>query len=250
MQIDWWTFGLQTINVLVLIWLLQRFLFRPVKAIIDARRDASEKLLADAEAARNAAQEAVAAIEARRKDFSKEGEAILAAAQATALTERANMLEQARQEAARIETEAHKILARERETQRHELEAQAGELAVVMARRLLDLLPADTVTAALLEALAQDLAALPAEARRELAAAERPVVVTTATALSADAQTAWQERLTQLLGKDARFTFGEDPGLIAGATLQGPHTLLRRNWRADLDRLGRSLTMPVPPSHE
>jgi F-type H+-transporting ATPase subunit b len=30
MRIDWWTLALQTANVLILIWLLGRFLFRPV----------------------------------------------------------------------------------------------------------------------------------------------------------------------------------------------------------------------------
>ena len=37
MHIDLWTLGLQTINVLVLVWLLARFLFRPVAAIVVQR---------------------------------------------------------------------------------------------------------------------------------------------------------------------------------------------------------------------
>ena len=48
MRIDWSTLALQTVNVLVLVWLLARFLFRPVMAIIAERRIAAEKLLADA----------------------------------------------------------------------------------------------------------------------------------------------------------------------------------------------------------
>ena len=50
MRIDWTTLALQTINVLVLVWLLARFLFRPVMTIIAERRAAAEKLLADAAA--------------------------------------------------------------------------------------------------------------------------------------------------------------------------------------------------------
>ena len=52
MRIDWWTLGLQTFNVLVLVLILSRFLFRPVAAIIEERRAAAAKLLADAEAAK------------------------------------------------------------------------------------------------------------------------------------------------------------------------------------------------------
>ena len=38
MRFDWTTLLLQTVNLLVLVWLLQRFLFRPVMAIIAERR--------------------------------------------------------------------------------------------------------------------------------------------------------------------------------------------------------------------
>ena len=43
MTIDWWTLGLQTINVLILIWILARFLFRPVAKIIAAERAAAQQ---------------------------------------------------------------------------------------------------------------------------------------------------------------------------------------------------------------
>ena len=59
MTIDWWTLGLQAVNFLILVWLLTRFLYRPVrriieqrKALVDKARDEAEKAKADAEAAR------------------------------------------------------------------------------------------------------------------------------------------------------------------------------------------------------
>ena len=56
MQIDWWTLGLQTVNALVLIWLLAHFLFRPVVDAIAGRQKAAGQLLADAQAAKAAAE--------------------------------------------------------------------------------------------------------------------------------------------------------------------------------------------------
>ncbi len=41
MHIDWSTLALQTINALVLVWLLARFLFRPVAEIVAERQDAA-----------------------------------------------------------------------------------------------------------------------------------------------------------------------------------------------------------------
>jgi F-type H+-transporting ATPase subunit b len=57
MQIDWRTLGLQTVNALVLIWLLAHFLFHPVVDAIAARQKAAGQLLADAQAAKAAAED-------------------------------------------------------------------------------------------------------------------------------------------------------------------------------------------------
>ena len=38
MTIDWWTLGFQSVNVAVLVWLLQHFFWRPVAAMIALRR--------------------------------------------------------------------------------------------------------------------------------------------------------------------------------------------------------------------
>lgn len=45
MRIDWSTLALQTVNVVVLVWLLSRFLFRPVSDIIAKRQAAARKLI-------------------------------------------------------------------------------------------------------------------------------------------------------------------------------------------------------------
>ena len=71
MHLDPWTFALQTINVLILVWLLAHFLFRPVTAIIAARRAASDALMADAEAARGKATAEAAALAQQRQELAQ-----------------------------------------------------------------------------------------------------------------------------------------------------------------------------------
>lgn len=58
MRFDWPTLALQAVNVLILLWLLRRFLFRPVVEIIAARKNAAEKLLSDAGVALKQVREA------------------------------------------------------------------------------------------------------------------------------------------------------------------------------------------------
>ena len=56
MELDWTTFVLEVLNFLVLVWLLKRFLYRPVLAVIEARRAETANKLDGAEAVRREAQ--------------------------------------------------------------------------------------------------------------------------------------------------------------------------------------------------
>ncbi len=106
MQIDWWTLGLQAVNALVLIWLLAHFLFRPVVDAIAARQKAAGQLLADAKAAKAAAEgerDKAAAETARLVEH--RGEA-LKAAEAEAATEKSALLAAAQAEADKLRAAA------------------------------------------------------------------------------------------------------------------------------------------------
>src|ERR1039457_3204755 len=102
MTIDWWTLGIQTVNVAILVWLLQRFFWHPVAAMIEQRRDATRRTMADAEAAKVQATAALAEIEQTRAGFAKERETILGAARGEAETNRMALLADARQQAVSI----------------------------------------------------------------------------------------------------------------------------------------------------
>src|SRR5476651_2521037 len=94
MTIDWWTLGIQTVNVVILVWLLGRFFWRPVAFMIEQRRATAERILADAEAKRIEATAALAEIERTRAGFAQEREAILAAAHEVAERARVARLEE------------------------------------------------------------------------------------------------------------------------------------------------------------
>ena len=47
MHVDWSTLALQTVNFAILVWLLHRFLYRPVLRLLDARRAEIDKQYAE-----------------------------------------------------------------------------------------------------------------------------------------------------------------------------------------------------------
>ncbi|MHA7869006.1 MAG: F0F1 ATP synthase subunit delta [Salipiger thiooxidans] len=241
MSIDWWTLGLQTVNALVLIWILARFLFRPVSRILAERQeaahaelDAAQAARAEAEAAREAAKAETASLAAARSDA-------LARAQAEAAKERDRLIAEARTEAATLRDNAGHELARERDRQRHALSQEAGELAADIAARLMARLPETTRVAGFTEGLAEAVAGLP-EATRARIGSEGPVILRAVRPLDPAESAELNAALARVLGTAPALTVETDPALIAGLELETPHAIVRNHLRADLDRIRAELT--------
>jgi F-type H+-transporting ATPase subunit b len=236
MHFDWSTLILQTVNVLVSLWLLRCFLFRPIIAIIAERRDAAEKLLADAAVAREQSRAQAEQTAQHEKALAAESAHIMADARTAAATERDEVLEQANQEASAIRNAAQADLEQQRDQIRRDLDVAARHLAVTIASRLLSRVPPQAVSAALLASLN----ALSAQEWQALAEPGESLEVVTAAPLDAPTQAACTEMVRKRLA--CPIQFGTDLSLIAGVELRGPHAKLHNNWRADLDRIAEELS--------
>jgi F-type H+-transporting ATPase subunit b len=247
MRLDWSTLVLQTINVLVLLWLLQKFLFRPVVDIIVARRDAAEQMLGEAAAARKEAETKTEEAARYEKKLAADNNRFLTEARATAEAERQHLLALAKDQAEQAREVGLAALGREREQMRHDLEKDARHLAVSIAARLLGRVPASAVNTALLQSLETWLADLPPDRLDVLAQPEDALEVVTATPLDVSAQAACSAMLTKKFGHTPTLGFATDPSLIAGVELRSSHARLSNNWRADLDRIAQELSRDDEP---
>ena len=235
MNFSWWTFALQAVNFLILIWLLRRFLFKPVSAIVARRKEEIARGMTEASAEKQKAlsmqhdlQAQLAAIEAERRKAIEEQRAQLAG-------ERMKTLDEARAEAGKIRNQAAARLGEERAAATQELFAQTIELAVKLAERLLRELASTSLDHAFLTRVLDYLDHLPAQERAALVShlGEASVVVTTAHPLDALEEAEWREQLAKRIGAEA-MQFNTDPALIAGAEITFPNAILRFNWRDSL----------------
>ena len=233
MTIDWWTLGIQTVNVAILVWLLQRFFWRPVAAMIEQRRDATRRTMAEAEAAKLQATAALAEIEQTRAGFAKEREAILTAARAEAETTRIALLADARQQAASIAAAAKAATDQANAAAADAWTERSARLAVAIAGQLVARLDGTAVRAAFLDWLVQEITARSGTVMTNGAALE----VVSATALDPEEQERTRQRIVKALGGDPPIEFHTDPALIAGLELHSPHLLVSNSWRADLERV-------------
>ena len=241
MTIDWWTLGLQTVNVLVLVWILARFLFRPVARIIADRQAAASAVLDEAAAAKSAAETARAAAEAERAALAARRGEMIAAAAAEAAAEKDRLLAAAHTEAGQARAAEKAELARLRATEAQALSAEAGTLAADIAGRLLDRLPETARVAGFAEGLARAVADLP-EATRAGIGTDGPVRLRAARPLTEAERAELTERLAAVLGQTPELAVEVDPTLIAGIELDAPHAVVRNHFRADLDRIRTELT--------
>jgi F-type H+-transporting ATPase subunit b len=247
MRFDWSTLVLQTVNVLVLLWLLRKFLFRPVVGIIIARRDAAEQMLGEAAATREKAEARAEEVARQQKKLVADSDRFLTEARASAEVERQHLLALAKDQAEQARDAAHAELRRERDQMRHGLEKDARHLAVTIAARLLDRVPASAINTALLQSLETWLAHLPEDQRQALAQVEDVLEVVTATPLDATVQAACTTMLAEELGDTLTLRFATDPSLIAGVELRSSHARLSNNWGADLERIAHELSRDDEP---
>jgi F-type H+-transporting ATPase subunit b len=236
------TFVLEVANFLVLVWLLRRFFYRPVLAVIEQRRADGARVLATAQASRDEAQALKTDYEARLAQTAQAREQALARLSDEIATERARRLAalEAEMQAGRQRREA--LQERAREAQDAERERQAAALAARFASRLLERAAGPALDDRLVELALADLQALPAGQRETLRAtlADPAVEVQVCTAypLGATRREAISAALSAAAGRALAPTFHEEPLLEAGLRIHAGDWVLMANLRDELAHFG------------
>jgi len=235
MQFDWWTFALQTVNFLIVIWLLTRFLYRPVRRVIEAREAATAAARQEAEQKAAEAEKMREAYEKRRAALEAEAQQRAAKLHAAAEAEREAMLRAAREEAEQITAAARDRIARERTEALAALRQEIVTLAAQMARRALsEPLPDAGEVARQLDEMPKDQLA---DLRADLDSGAGGVNVVSAQPLKAAERARWEKMLRARFGKALKIEFSTDAALIAGAELRFPHAVLSFSLADRLNRI-------------
>jgi F-type H+-transporting ATPase subunit b len=126
----------QVINFLILLYLLNRFLFKPVLRLLDEREARIRKGLEDAEAAARDRHLAEAEREASMSEARKEAQSMLARANKIAEDTRSEILGDARSEAGKLVERAREEITAEKERAMAELRTHVANLALDAAGKL------------------------------------------------------------------------------------------------------------------
>ena len=241
MKLDWWTLGLQLINVLILMWLLSRFLFKPISRIIAERQRVAAETLDQAAAAKAEAQALDASAQAASEEAARTRTAALEGVQQEADALRAKLLREAEAGAADFREKAMQALQEDQRAAHRRVEADAARLALDIAERLLARLPAEAQVSGFVGGLVAGLALLPENLRVSLGHAPQRFELHAPRPLEEAEFAEIRQALATALGQPVMLDVLVDATLVAGLELTGGAVVVRNSFRADLDRLQHEL---------
>ena len=136
--IDGWRLLWQMINFLILLFLLQRLLFKPILRLMDARATKIRESVDEAERMRQLAEETRLANEAAMEAARKQAADLINAATHTATQMREQAAQQAREEGERIIERARDEIQLERDHAIAQVRRQAVDLAILAAGKVIE----------------------------------------------------------------------------------------------------------------
>jgi len=250
MLIDWFTVAAQAINFLILIWLLKRFLYKPVLGAIESREKRIADGLAAVAAKTDEAQAELAEYKRKKEEIEQHRQALMQEAADAAAAEHHNLMDQARSDCDAFRAKLQDTLRADQDVLRAEIASRAQSEVFAIARKALADLGTANLEERIAEVFTQRLRDLDGRQREELAGAinkSKRAVVRSAFELAPAARAAVEQALKDTTGASAGLLFEVAPELLGGVELTTDGHKLAWNIEDYLTNLEDSMqTLLVP----
>jgi F-type H+-transporting ATPase subunit b len=237
-ELSWSTFVLEIINFLALVWILKRFLYKPVLDIIARRRSAIEKTQADAATLMAAAEQLQDQYGGRLTEWERERQEARATLARELDDERARRLADLHITLEQERAKADVVNARRQADALSNIEQTAMQQGARFAARLLQEASGPELEARLVELVISDLAGLSAERlanmRNNFAAEPESILVHSAFPLADEQRQRLQQALAVVAAAGTPVHFAEDRELMAGVQIAVGAWVLAANLRDEL----------------
>ena len=223
MLVDWFTTAAQIINFLILVWLLKRFLYKPILQAMDEREKRMVNALNEVEQQKTNAENERLAFEKKSQELTQERERILKNAAEQAGEERKRLISAAREEVTGLEARWREAIDQERGSLFEEFAARIENEVFAVSRQVLSDLAGTAVEARIAERFIERLKSLEPGERDQFVASvgnsASAVVITSAFELPESGKRQIEAVVAQELGIAIKIRFVTEPKLIAGIEL-------------------------------
>jgi F-type H+-transporting ATPase subunit b len=223
MLIDWFTVGAQALNFIILVWLLKRFLYKPILNAVDAREKRIAAELADADAKKAEAQKERDEFQHKNEEFDRQRAALMSKATDEAKAERQRLLDDARKAADALSAKRQEALRSEAQNLNQAIRRRTQQEVFAIARKALTDLATASLEERMSDAFIHRLRTIDGKAKGGIAAAfktaSEPVVARSAFDLPEAQRMAIQKALNETFSAEVSVRFETAPDLISGIEL-------------------------------
>jgi len=223
MLIDWFTVGAQVLNFLILVWLLEHFLYKPVLNAIDSREKRIAAELEDAAAQKAAAQRERDEFRGKNKAFDEQRGALLGKSADEAKVAREHLLADAHREADRLRVQQENALRDDQKRLGQQISRVVTQEVFGVARKaLMDLAAAD-LEERMGEVFTRRLREMDEKARESLAAAlkvsSEPAILRSSFEIPSPVRATIRNALNETFAAEIPVRFETAPDIISGIEL-------------------------------
>jgi len=223
MLIDWFTVGAQALNFLILVWLMKRFLYKPIRHAIDEREKRIATELANADAKKAEAQKEHDEFQRKNTEFDEQRATLLSKATTEAQAERQRLLDEARKAADALSSKRQEALKNEEQSLHAAIRSRTKREVFAIARKALTDLATTSLEERLGEVFTRRLREMNGKAKEDLGEALKtasdPAVVSSTFDMPAGQRAAIQNALNETFSAEIRVRFETSPDLISGIEL-------------------------------
>ena len=133
-----WTFIAQICNLFLQVYLIKRFLFKPINAMLEKRRAMADAEIQDAVKAKEEAIAMKSEYEQNMLEAKNKANEIVTNAQKTAAIQSEEMLKEASQQAAAMKAKAESDIAQEKRKAVNEVKNEIGGMAMEIAGKVIE----------------------------------------------------------------------------------------------------------------
>ena len=133
-----WTFVATIANLFLQVYLIKRFLFKPINEMLEKRKALADAEIRQAEQAKEEAQAMKSEYETNMLEAKNKANEILVSAQKTAAMQSEEMLREASKQAAAMKAKAESDIAQEKRKAVNEIKNEIGGMAMDIAGKVIE----------------------------------------------------------------------------------------------------------------
>ena len=246
MKINWFTVIAQVINFLALVWLLKRFLYKPILKAIDDREKKIASQINDANHLKEEAKNEQDEFKKKNMDFDQQKKALMDKSVADANTQGQKLLDQAKEDASRLSAKLEQASKERQKSEQAGIDQKNQKLVLSIVRKALSEIASESLEEQSAGTFIKKLKESNNEEKKQFTDAFKSnantILVRSAFNLPEKQQQEISQTVDVLLGTKSTIQFKTTPGIISGIELSTNGYKLAWSFSEYLDSLEKNIS--------